>query len=307
MQLINAWTDPWIPRGLTRRPVATTGLSIITTVSELINPITETWDEELIRDNFTEEDAREILCIPVRADMEDWLAWHYDSKGQFSVKSAYRVGVTLRESKLNRDAGPSAIAECQKDSWKHIWDLELPGKVKIFLWRLAHNSLPTRMNIKRKGIELDTRCPVCNRLDEDGGHIFLKCKFVKHVWQALDLEQTRMDLLACANAREVVSSVCLLPPKQRSLTAVMLWDWWTYRNKVNAGEARKTVDELGYRINKHLHDFMPQTKGSAHCSTIKHRWELPQQGYAKVNCDASFIQANQNGAFGLVVRDDTGD
>jgi hypothetical protein len=78
---IRVWTDPWIPRGSTRRPVATQGQSIISSVSELINPITESWDVELIQDLFTAEDTNDILSIPVRPGMEDWIAWHYDSKG----------------------------------------------------------------------------------------------------------------------------------------------------------------------------------------------------------------------------------
>jgi hypothetical protein len=114
---INPWLDPWIPRGSTRRPVATQGRSIITTVSELINPITETWDEELIRDNFTAEDTRDILSIPLCLDMEDYVAWHLDSKGIFSVKSAYRLGVSIRDARLNRDASSSLTdtARCNSE------------------------------------------------------------------------------------------------------------------------------------------------------------------------------------------------
>jgi hypothetical protein len=36
------------------------------------------------------------------------------------------------------------------------------------------------------------------------------------------------------------------------------------------------------------------------------KWELPPPGYAKVNFDASFINENHDGAFGFVVRSDTG-
>jgi hypothetical protein len=36
------------------------------------------------------------------------------------------------------------------------------------------------------------------------------------------------------------------------------------------------------------------------------KWELPPPGYAKVNFDASFINENKDGAFGFVVRSDTG-
>jgi hypothetical protein len=32
-----------------------------------------------------------------------------------------------------------------------------------FVWRFNHNRLPMRMNIARRGIELDTRRAVCHR------------------------------------------------------------------------------------------------------------------------------------------------
>lgn len=42
-------------------------------------------------------------------------------------------------------------------------------------------------------MEIDTRCCMCNRL-EDGGHLLLKCKEVKHVWRELNLETVRIKL-----------------------------------------------------------------------------------------------------------------
>lgn len=44
------------------------------------------WDEELVRDIFSIDDAAHILAIPLISGMEDHVAWHYDSKGVFSVK-----------------------------------------------------------------------------------------------------------------------------------------------------------------------------------------------------------------------------
>lgn len=95
---VNAWTDPWLPRGSTRRPIAHQGLAIVSKVHELINPVTESWDEELVKELFTHDDARVILAIPLKSDMEDSISWHFDKKGSFSVKSAYRLGVSLREA-----------------------------------------------------------------------------------------------------------------------------------------------------------------------------------------------------------------
>lgn len=183
---INVWSDPWIPRGRTRRPAMFRGQVLVDRVEELINPSTEQWDEELVNDLFGQEDAKEILAIPLRSNMEDKVAWHCDPKGVFTVKSAYRLGVRIREEVSHSDAGPSSASMNSSSRWNKLWSINLPAKVRIFLWRLAHDSLPTRMNIKRKHVQLETLCPVCSRFDEDGGHIFLKCKFVKQVWRGMD-------------------------------------------------------------------------------------------------------------------------
>jgi hypothetical protein len=51
-----------------------------------------------------------------------------------------------------------------------------PKKLKMFVWRVAHNSIANRMKIHELGVDLDTRCPISNRLNEDGGHIFLNAR-----------------------------------------------------------------------------------------------------------------------------------
>jgi hypothetical protein len=52
------------------------------------------------------------------------------------------------------------------------------GILRHFMWRLAYNSLALRRGLARRGMELDTKCVMCHRLNEDGGHLFLKCKFL---------------------------------------------------------------------------------------------------------------------------------
>ena len=179
---IKVWEDPWIPEGDTRRPRSLPGHSPITLVADLLNPNTEGWDEALVRDLFQEEDAKAILSISICEGMEDNFAWHFDQRGIFSVKSSYKIGVMLRDRRLGRDAASSkenSANSTVKFDWKHVWSLKAANKVKMFVWRLAHNSLANRMKIKKLGVDLDTRCPVCHRLNEDGGHTFLKCKKAK--------------------------------------------------------------------------------------------------------------------------------
>ena len=105
---INIWRDPWIPNKITRRPCTPRGRTVVNKVSDLINPITGIWDEELVRDVFWPEDAGLILSIPLIPGYEDFLAWHYDPRGVFSVKSAYHVLEDKREQQKGRQTGSSS-------------------------------------------------------------------------------------------------------------------------------------------------------------------------------------------------------
>jgi hypothetical protein len=86
------------------------------------------------------------------------------------------------------------------------------------------------MNIQRKRVELDTRCPMCYRLDEDGGHLFLKCKLVKQVWRAMFLEDIRLSLLNVATPTLVIEQILALPKEKGIQVFTMLWDWWTKKS-----------------------------------------------------------------------------
>ena len=118
-------------------------------VSDLIDPVTAQWEVDVVQALFNPRDVEEILKIPICSGMEDCVAWFFDKKGMFSVKSAYRLGVNLREKKRNKDTSTSKTP-VTSPRWDKIWYLKLPGKVRVFLWRLAHNSLPLRLNVKRK-------------------------------------------------------------------------------------------------------------------------------------------------------------
>ena len=77
---INIWSDPWIPRGSTRRVITQRGGNVVTKVNDLIDPTTNNWDEDLVRQTFLPEDANIILQIPIHTHEDDFIAWHYDKK-----------------------------------------------------------------------------------------------------------------------------------------------------------------------------------------------------------------------------------
>ena len=73
-QNINIWEDAWIPNCATRKVVTPKGGQLLTKVGDLIDPASNTWDEDLITQTMWPIDVQRILSIPIsRHDMPDLL------------------------------------------------------------------------------------------------------------------------------------------------------------------------------------------------------------------------------------------
>jgi hypothetical protein len=117
-------------------------------------------------------------------------------------------------------------------------------------------------------------------------------------------------LLTAEQKEQVVVTLwdtCLLTAEQKEQVVVTLWDWWTARNKVNAGEQRKSTEEVCRLIQKHCREFKSEQRQAMIAAQQDFKWDRPPLGYVKVNFDASFITEIRDGAYGYVIRLDTGD
>jgi hypothetical protein len=256
-------------------------------VSELIDPTNGTWDERLIRDNFCEQDIGLILTILVFEDTSDEWAWHFDDKGMFSVKSAYRLQRQLVDVWLGK---PECSDPRNIFKWKDIWRTECTPKVRQFLWCISHNSPLYKLSLKRRGMDIDTICPMCNRLDEDGYHMFLKCKSAKSLWRQLHFEEVHKKLMECTEPKEVLAQIFHLNKEQKLLTVALLWWRWRDRNKVVAGEFRNSEAHL-FQLIKVAAEFQQFCmKEKVKSSKSVQVWEAPNGDELKLNIDGSFCQ-----------------
>nr|GEZ44607.1 hypothetical protein [Tanacetum cinerariifolium] len=66
------------------------------------------------------------------------------------------------------------------------WNQYLPIKVNVFVWRLMLNRLPSRVNLDRRNIEVDSLlCPSCFKDVETINHTFFNCSLAKDLWALL--------------------------------------------------------------------------------------------------------------------------
>uniref|UniRef100_A0A0A9GDM8 Uncharacterized protein n=1 Tax=Arundo donax TaxID=35708 RepID=A0A0A9GDM8_ARUDO len=90
------------------------------------------WDEDLIKSTIYAYDVAEILGIELSNQVDDdYLAWHYEKSGLFTVRSAYKLA--LRDMMNNHSQGQgSNNADGSRELWKTIWSAEVPLKIKVF-------------------------------------------------------------------------------------------------------------------------------------------------------------------------------
>ena len=99
-------------------------------VKDLINRHTKQWDREKIFDLFAHRTRMEILATTLPQDgSRDTLIWKETKSGAFSVKSAYKLAIRMRDT----FRGEHSVARRDGSVWRKLWRLNMPPKVRMFL------------------------------------------------------------------------------------------------------------------------------------------------------------------------------
>lgn len=93
--------------------------------------------------------------------------------GEFTTASAYKF-IHSNNSK------PLPTDDQMEFNW--IWKYSFPNKIKIFLWLMFHNKLPTSRHLNKIGLSIQQGCQICGHHTEDFEHIFFKCAKATSFW-----------------------------------------------------------------------------------------------------------------------------
>ncbi|GJW14814.1 RNA-directed DNA polymerase, eukaryota, reverse transcriptase zinc-binding domain protein [Tanacetum coccineum] len=117
------------------------------------------------QDQFNELSAlvHDVSLIP----MSDRWKWDLESSGDFSVASVRKI---IDDKSLS-----------DVDS-KTRWIKYVPIKVNVHAWKVKTDSLPTRFNVSRRGIDIDSiMCAICDNGVETSRHLFFYCCMVRQI------------------------------------------------------------------------------------------------------------------------------
>ena len=174
--LVSVWEDPWVPwiQGFSPKPREDAFSQIPMLVSQLINNELRYWNAYLVNEIFDAESTRAILSISLPFQpCPDKLIWVLDPKGRFTIKSAYRATTQKDE--------PSPIPQ---SLWKKIWKFNAPKRIKMFLWRIVVDVLPTRENFSKRVEITDCKCILCVEESDTLSHVFFRCPVARALWFA---------------------------------------------------------------------------------------------------------------------------
>lgn len=114
-----------------------------------------------------------------KCSIKDKLIWGPSKKGVFIVMSTYFLELERKKAVRKK----VVLGESSMDSrWSSIWDLEVLGVVKVFLWKVGNNLLTTKKNLFHRKIVEDPNHPICLREVETMMHALWRCRAANDIW-----------------------------------------------------------------------------------------------------------------------------
>ncbi|XP_055961881.1 uncharacterized protein LOC130015554 [Mercurialis annua] len=232
-------------------------------------------------ETFTREDATKIVSIPLPYwPHADKLIWHYTPDGNYAVKSGYYIALHkgFREYQ-------SLNPHLSKNDWKLLWNLKIPNKIKIFIWRCLYDGLPTG-------------AALCHRLQ-----IPSDCKFYGE-------HETLMHLLfLCPVARQIWFQSPLNFRSSWGVTSNFASHW---NNRIFQDAQPSTPDTIQL-ILEDVEEFQQSQvtlDTTSRCISHVQQRQLnirgTPPGFLKLNYDAAVNIQQKHGFVGIVAKDDQG-
>ena len=65
-----------------------------------------------------------------------------------------------------------------------VWNISAIPKIKCFLWQCSHHSIPVRVILAERGMNITPLCPVCNAAPEKIIHALKDCPKAQLFWNS---------------------------------------------------------------------------------------------------------------------------
>ncbi|KAM6547612.1 hypothetical protein CsatB_019288 [Cannabis sativa] len=312
---INCATDAWMPGNTTFKPYFFKGADPNLMVADLISDQRQ-WDLVSLQANFSQADVDHILTIPLSLfPHNDVLIWSHSFTGIYNVKSGYQLAVSLAEQ------DDTASSSSMEHWWSTFWKMKIPPKVRIFVWKVFHSTLPVAAELYRRHIATSPYCTICNAADESITHALFSCPRAKTVWDLSPLNIDFTTLRQSASADILLHLSTVLTTSEFEQFLVLCWCNWHERNAIYHGNTVRSPQAVAAYAPTYLTEFQraraqrsqPTTSSATApdprpSSEFIHapKWTAPPRGRLKLNTDAAIDRACNKVGIGATLRNADG-
>jgi hypothetical protein len=162
------WTSNWVPTipNFKPRPKYLLNRNFPSLqIMDLIDLVCLSWKASSIHALFDSILANEILKIRISTDPGSQFIWTPSTSRRFTTSSVYSLIIASTSNP------PSSSVSSL------FWKLNLNDRLKLFLWKIAWNILPTKACLGQLFPISDTRYPLCKVANDSLSLLFFECFF----------------------------------------------------------------------------------------------------------------------------------
>lgn len=301
---MNFFNDPWLGKGIRLKDLCSRQIFEFEDSSCVADWLRGcSWDLNSLINIVNPEGVGRIMAhLPPKPDAgNDFLVWGASSDGIYSVKSAYG----LLENSLQTQ---------QDNLFKLIWNWRGAERVRVLMWKVALDKLPTKLWRSLWSMESPVS-DFCQVTAEDTLHIFRDCSYAKRLWNNIIhprfahsfFNANLSEWLGMNLKRNLGWSQSVCWSMVFGSTLWLLWDW---RNKwqfeINFAKPCNPTLVLSQSWRRFSDDFIIDRIDSQGEFSDASGWRKPQLGWIKLNVDGAVVRHSLKAGCGGVFRDGGG-
>ncbi|XP_057250731.1 uncharacterized protein LOC130591430 [Beta vulgaris subsp. vulgaris] len=114
------------------------------------------------------------------SSQKDSLVWGLTADGEYSVKT----GSLLAQGVFNPNF--------EKVEFAWLWKLQVPPKIKMFLWKACHDGLPSKDRLEKCKVFIPQQCVLCCNALESISHLCFQSPFTLEVFACLQFIRNKV-------------------------------------------------------------------------------------------------------------------
>ncbi|KAL5759496.1 hypothetical protein ACOSQ2_018334 [Xanthoceras sorbifolium] len=188
--------------------------------------------------------------------------------------------------------------------WRFVWQLDIPPKVRLFLWCVCHGWIPSAGNLARRHIASSAVCMLCKTGWESTFHALWGCCSLKPARKFLPTFAALPSSLYGMFIDFLVLCKASLSTADFGLFCIRIWRIWYVRNNcLFAGKVLSVAEvdpwALPFQADYVLANSAVSAARAPGLPSL--RWLAPSPGWFKINSDAAVDSLRKKVGLGVII------